>query len=137
MIKISIDCNSNYKGYDKPTISPFEIKYFDLKEGEKIVGYQDDSEWEGIIRFDSSLPEEMQWYLELDLTKETIVSGERMEGREEGTRSAIPIGEIRGEIAIVTAMLSDGVEIESILKYSRLSKTRIINILNMIKSQKK
>ena len=34
ILKISIDCNFNQHGFSKPTISPFEIEYFSLKEGD-------------------------------------------------------------------------------------------------------
>ncbi|HBE78588.1 MAG TPA: hypothetical protein DDW65_12555 [Firmicutes bacterium] len=131
--KISIDCNFNYFGFDKPTISSFEIEYFALKERDIVIGYQDEQEWEGIVRYDSSSPEEMKWYIELNLKKEYVVSSERAEGRDEGARSAIPIGEIRGESAVVTAMLADGIDIEIVEKYTRLSKTRLKNILQNIK----
>jgi len=129
-LKILIDCNSNVLGFDKPTISPFEIEYFGLKEGDQIIGFQDDLEWDGVIRFDKSCPEERKWYLELDLSKEYSVSPERMEGHNEGWRSAIPIGEIRGEIAVTTKMLADGIDVETIMKYTRLSRTRLNNLKN-------
>jgi hypothetical protein len=131
--KISIDCNFNYLGFDKPIISPFDIEYFAFKEGDIVIGYQDEQEWEGIMRYDSTLPEEMKWYIELNLQKENVVSNERMEGRDEGARSAIPVGEIRGEIAVVTAMLNDGMDIDTVKKYTRLSETRLKNILKNMK----
>ncbi len=137
MLKISIDCNSNLLGFTKPTLSPYEIEYFSLKEGDIVIGFQDDLEWEGIIKYDSTLPEEMNWYLDLDLQKEYSVSDERVEGREEGARSAIPIGEIRGESIVVTAMIADGVSIDTIKKYTRLSKTRLINIYNNLSNRHK
>lgn len=131
--KIGIDCNFNWLGPLKPVISAFEIEHFNLKEGETIIGFQDDQEWEGIVKYDASCPEEMQWYIELKLTTEANVSIERMEGREEGARSAIPIGERTGEIYVVTAMIRDGIDIETVKKYTRLSKTRLENIKKAIK----
>jgi hypothetical protein len=132
-LKISIDCNSNSLGFNKPTISPFEIEYFKLNEGDCVIGYQDEQEWEGIVRHETNCPDEMQWYLDLTNAKEYSVSIERMEGREEGGRSAIPIGEIRGEIHVITAMLADGMEVDIVSKYTRLSRTRLINILKNLK----
>jgi hypothetical protein len=132
-VKLSIDCNFNQLGFSKPTISPFEIEYFFLKEGDIVIGFQDEQEWEGIVKYDASLPEEMNWYLDLDLQKEYSVSNERVEGRDEGTRSAIPTGEIRGESAVATAMLADGMDINIVKKYTRLSKTRLENILANLK----
>lgn len=136
-VKLSIDCNFNQLGFSKPTISPFEIEYFSLKEGDVVVGFQDEQEWEGTVRYDSSLPEEMKWYLDLDLQKEYSVSDERAEGRNEGARSAIPTGEIRGESEVVTAMLADGMDIDTVKKYTRLSKERLINIKNHLTGQNK
>lgn len=136
-VKLSIDCNFNHLGFSKPTVSPFEIEYFSLKEGDIVIGFQGEQEWEGTIRYDSSLPEEMKWYLDLDLQKEYSVSDERAEGRDEGASSAIPIGEIRGEGAVVTAMLADGMDIDIVKKYTRLSKTRLINIKNQLVNQNK
>lgn len=133
-IKIFIDCNFNRLGLpDQPIVSPFSIKQFGLKEGDAVIGYQDEQEWEGIVRFDSSQPEEMEWYIELDFQKEHAVSKERMEGRSEGFWSGIPIGEISGETAVATAMLSDGIDVDTVNKYTRLSQTRLRNILNSIK----
>jgi hypothetical protein len=135
-LKIAIDCNSNVLGFDKPTISPFEIEYFKLKEGDIITGYEDDLEWDGVVRFDESCSEERQWYLELNLSKEYSVSPERMEGRGEGARSAIPIGEIRGEISVVTKMLADGIDIDIIFKYTRLSRALLNNLKNKLNAKK-
>ncbi len=133
--KISIDCNFNYLGFDKPTISPFDVEYFAFRDGDNVIGYQDEQEWEGIVRYDPSLPEEMRWYIELNLQKEYVVSNERMEGRDEGARTAISVGEIRGEMAVVTAMLADGMDIDTVKKYTRLSETRIYNILQNLKNK--
>ncbi len=127
--KIYIDLNLYFESPDKPTISPFVIEYFNLKEGEVVIGFQDDLEWEGVIRQNSSYPEGKNWYIDLANSKEFDVSSERMAGREEGFRSAIPIGEISGELAVVTAMLTDGMDIHIVKKYTRLSETRLRNIL--------
>lgn len=126
--KIEIDTNFNWFGPMKPVISTFEIEYFNLKVGEIISGFQDDQEWEGIVKFDVACPEGMQWYMELNPYKEKKVSIEKMEGRIEGTKSAIPIGEIQGETYVVTAMIKDGIEIDIVKKYTRLSRNQLENI---------
>ncbi|MFC5468060.1 hypothetical protein ACFPPD_04960 [Cohnella suwonensis] len=128
IVKISIDTNFHYYGSTRPTISPFVIAQFNLHAGDVVIGFQDDQEWEGIIGFDPTYPEEMEWYLDLNCSKEYSVSKEREEGRDEGRRAAYPIGEISGEVAVVTEMLSDGMEIEKVIKYTRLSRTRLENI---------
>lgn len=130
--KIGIDANFNWLGPMKPVISTFEIEFFNLKEGEIIIGFQDEQEWEGIVRYDDSCPEEMQWYMELNPNSETKISKEKMECRKEGAKSAIPIGEIRGEIYVVTAMIKEGKDIDTVSKYTRLSRTRLENIKKSI-----
>ena len=75
----------------------------------------------------------MRLYIELNLQKENGVSSERAEGRSEGEMSAFPIGEIGGEIAVVTAVLRDGMDIHTVKKYTRLSETRLLSIANNIK----
>lgn len=84
--KLSIDSNHYHYGPSRPTISPFEIQYFELNVGDKIVGFQDDQEWEGIIEYDPTYPEEMKWFLDLNNCIEYPVSQEKMMGRSEGGR---------------------------------------------------
>ncbi len=126
--KLAIDCNFYQVEPSKPTISPFEIQYFELQVGDEIIGFQDDQEWEGTVSYDPTYPDEMQWYLDLNNSIEHPVSQERMEGRSEGGRAAMPIGEIRGELLVVEAMLADGMDIDKVSQYTRLSRTRLENI---------
>lgn len=128
MKKISIDTNFHYYGPNRPIISPFVVSRFNLRLGEVVIGFQDSQEWEGIIGFDNTYPEEMQWYLDISDGKEYPVTSEREAGRDEGWAAALPIGELNGEIAIVSAMLEDGIDIDEISKYTRLSRTRLENI---------
>jgi hypothetical protein len=65
MIKIPIDCNYNYLGPDKPIISEPKIKEFNLLLNQKVIACQEDEEWVGIIKFEESCPEHMQWYIQL------------------------------------------------------------------------
>ena len=132
MKKISIDTNFHFYGPTRPTISPFVISRFNLLLGEKVIGFQDSQEWEGIIGFDKTYPEEMQWYLDISDGEEFAVSFDREVGRDEGWDAALLIGELSGEIAVVTAMLADGIDIDTITKYTRLSRTRLENIKRRI-----
>lgn len=132
MKKIYIDTNFNHGGPTRPTISPFVICYFNIFVGEKVIGFQDSQEWEGIIGFNRTYPEEMQWYLDICDAEEYSVSSDRETGRDEGWNAAIPIGELNGEIAVATAMLTDGIDIDMIKKYTRLSQTRLDNIKRRI-----
>jgi hypothetical protein len=136
-VKISIDTNFHYFGPSRPTISPFVISYFDLHAGDTVIGFQDDQDWEGNIGYDSTYPEEMEWYLDLNESKEYSVSKEREEGRDEGRRAAYPIGELSGEIAVVTEMLADGMNTEMVSKYTRLSRTRLENIKRRLDIEKR
>ena len=134
--KISIDFNYYYISTDKPIISPFVVEHFELKDGDIVIGFQDELEWKGIVRKDSTCPVEMEWFLDVTGCEEYEVTLERMEGREEGARAAIPFGEIRGELYVVTAMLEDGIEIDIVKKYTRLSKTRLENISQNLNRKK-
>ncbi len=127
-VKIAIDTNFHYFGPTRPTISPFVIAQFNLRSGDTVIGFQDDQEWEGTVGFDPTYPEEMEWFLELDGSREYAVLKEREVGRDEGWRAAYPIGELSGEVAVVTAMLADGIDIEKVSKYTRLSRARLENI---------
>lgn len=127
-IKLSIDTNFHYYGPVRPTISPFVIAQFNLHAGDVVIGFQDDQEWEGVIGHDPTYPEEMEWYLDLNNSKEYAVTKDREEGRDEGRRAAYPIGELSGEVEVVTKMLADGMDIEKVIKYTRLSRTRLENI---------
>jgi hypothetical protein len=128
MQKIAIDTNIHFYGPTRPTISPFVISRFNLQSGDKIIGFQDSQEWEGVVGFDNSFPDEMQWYLDISNGNEFSVSIEREEGRDEGWSAALPIGELLGEISVVTEMLKDGLDLETIKKYTRLSHSRLENI---------
>lgn len=132
MKKISIDTNFHFHSPTRPTISPFVISRFNLVLGEKVIGFQDSQEWIGTIGFDKTYPEEMEWYFDLSDAEEFPVTPDRETGRDEGWTAAIPIGELSGEIAVVTAMLTDGIDIDTVAKYTRLSLTRIENIKRRI-----
>lgn len=66
IIKICIDCNYNYLGPDKPIVSENQIQKFNLSVNQKIIVYQDDDEWVGIIKFDDTYPKNMKWFVELN-----------------------------------------------------------------------
>ncbi|ETT46684.1 hypothetical protein C162_19544 [Paenibacillus sp. FSL R7-269] len=135
VVKIAIDTNFNYFGPSRPTISPFVISYFDLHAGDIVIGFQDDQEWEGSIGYAPNCPEEMEWYLDLNGSLEYSVTKEREQGRDEGRRASYPIGELSGEVAVASKMLSDGIDIDKVLNYTRLSRTRLENIKKELSEQ--
>ncbi len=57
MKKIAIDTNFNFLGPYYPALSFDEVRKLNLIEGEKIIAFQDNDEWEGIIHFDKTLPQ--------------------------------------------------------------------------------
>lgn len=63
---VSIDTNFATHNKNEPAMSDLEIRLLGLTEGQRVVAYQDDDEWDGIVRYDSSEPEGRQWYIELD-----------------------------------------------------------------------
>lgn len=66
MIQINIDTNYNFLGPTKPVISKNEIINLKLEINQKVIAIQDDDKWLGTIKFDSSLPEQWQWYIEIE-----------------------------------------------------------------------
>lgn len=66
MRRIEVDTNFNWLGPDFPALSHREVKARGLEVGERVAAYQDDDEWPGTVRFDSSYPYQYQWYIALD-----------------------------------------------------------------------
>jgi hypothetical protein len=67
MKRILIDTNFNYLGPSCPALSAKEVMKSGLKKGEKIIAYQDDDEWEGIVSYAELLPPMYQWFIQLKL----------------------------------------------------------------------
>ena len=68
MKQVSVECNFNYLGGSFPAVSHGEVKSLNLKINEKVIAFQQGDEedlWEGVVKFDPSLPEIYQWYIEL------------------------------------------------------------------------
>jgi hypothetical protein len=63
--KFEIDCNFNYLEPEKPTVSQNEVKTLSLVQSEKVIVFQDDDEWIGVVVHDDSLPEMYQWYIDI------------------------------------------------------------------------
>lgn len=125
ILKIEIDTNSNYLGFTKPIIFSEEMRYFGIVEGDRIVGYQDDQEWEGIVEYQADLPEEYRYYLDVDKCIETILPEEVYKARSDGTILGKGIGEIETKTIIAQAMFQDGLDIEKIQQYTDLSLTEL------------
>lgn len=65
MKKIEIDTNFNFLGPCYPTLSLDEVRKLKLIVGEKIIVFQDNDEWNGIVCHDKTLPQMYQWYIKL------------------------------------------------------------------------
>ncbi|MDQ1236119.1 hypothetical protein QE450_003617 [Paenibacillus sp. SORGH_AS306] len=128
ILKISIDTNSNYLAPDKPTIFLNDMRYFAIAAGDRIIGYQDDQEWEGIIESQSHLPEWYQFYLDLNTCIETIVTPEVYKAREDGESVGRTLGKKDTKIFVAQAMFQDGLDIEKIKHYTELSLLELENI---------
>lgn len=118
ILKISIDTNSNYLGPDKPTIFLNDIRYFEIATGDRIIGYQDDQEWEGMIESQSHLPEWYRFYLDLNTCIETIVTSEVYKARDDGGSIGMALGEKDTKLFVAEAMFQDGLAIEKIEQYT-------------------
>jgi hypothetical protein len=66
MIRVEVDCNFYYFNPTTPTISKGCIERLKLSINQKVIAFQDDDEWVATVKFDPSLPERFQWYLEFD-----------------------------------------------------------------------
>lgn len=121
ILKIEIDTNSNYLGFTKPIIFLEYIKYFNIVEGDRIVGYQDDQEWEGIVEYQADLPEVYRYYLDVNKCIETILPEEVYKARSDGAILGIGIGEIETKTIIAQAMFQDGWDIEKIQQYTDMT----------------
>lgn len=118
ILKISIDTNSNYLGMDKPMISLNKIKYFGITSGDRIIGYQDDQEWEGMIESQSHLPDWYRFYLDLNTCIETIIAPEVYKARDDGGSIGMALGEKYTKLFVAEAMFQDGLAIEKIEQYT-------------------
>jgi hypothetical protein len=65
MKRFEVDCNFNYLGPDKPALSIGEVIALSLNPDEKVLVFQDEDEWSGIVVFDKSLPQMYQWYVRI------------------------------------------------------------------------
>ena len=68
MKRITVDCNFNWLGPSKPALSHAEAARWNLHPGERLTAMQDDDEWLGVVVFDPSLPDQYQWYVDLELS---------------------------------------------------------------------
>lgn len=128
ILKISIDTNSNYLGPDKPTIFLNDIRYFEIATGDRIIGYQDEQEWEGMIESQSHLPEWYRFYLDLNTCIETIIAPEVYKARENGGSIGRTFGKKYTKTFVAEAMFQDGLAIEKIKNYTGLSLLELENI---------
>lgn len=132
ILKISIDTNSNYLGPDKPTIFLNDMRYFAIATGDRIIGYQDEQEWEGIIESQSHLPEWYQFYIDLNTCIETIIAPEVYKARDDGRSIGMALGEKYTKIFVAEVMFQDGLAIEKIKNYTGLSLLELENIQRKI-----
>ena len=65
MKRVYVDCNFNWFGPRHPSLSKADVEKYDLRAGEKIIAYQDDDEWEGIVFFDDAFPSDHKWYVKI------------------------------------------------------------------------
>lgn len=123
---IEIDTNC-YEVFGLPTLWRIKVEVFNLKEGQKVIAYQDEDEWEAIVRFDETLPFEKQWYVELisDLPPSSF---DRQKGRDDGYMDGRCSGILSEKINIAIKMLSDGLDINFVEKYTGLYREKIINL---------
>ncbi|MFB5676359.1 hypothetical protein ACE3NQ_08155 [Paenibacillus terreus] len=113
---ILIDTNFCNPDTGQPVVPPLVIEKFGLSVGDNVVTYQDEDEWEGVIHFDSSQQEDLQWYIELDPGTHKEASSERVIGRDEDYRNGVADGELIARIKIAEELLNNGFDLETAQK---------------------
>lgn len=66
MKRIDVDTNFNWLGPDYPVLSHAKVSRYELQVGERVLTCQDDDEWEAVVRYDATLPEQYEWYVALE-----------------------------------------------------------------------
>lgn len=115
-----------------PVISIFVVQFFPLKHNDAIIAFEDDSEWDGRVVYQPNREEKYQWCIELDYDNEREVSTDKMIARSEGASAFIPTGEKRGELKVVENLLLDGMDVETVSKYTRISREQLGKLKNSL-----
>ncbi len=87
--------------------------------------YQDEDEWQGIVRFDSSQETDKQWFIEIANDSHQEISPERQRGQNEGFLNGSWSGKLSTRIEIAEEMIRDGFDLAYVHKYTKLSKERL------------
>ena len=67
MIRVNIDTNYYYLSPNKPAITKKEVIDLGLNINQRVIAVQDEDEWTGVVKHDPSLPEQWQWYVQLEI----------------------------------------------------------------------
>lgn len=66
MKEFGIDCRFNYLGPSKPALPHKEVAGLNLRPGEQVKVFQDDIVFNGTVVYDEHLPQNYQWYVNLE-----------------------------------------------------------------------
>lgn len=122
---ILIDTNLINARTEEPKISIQVIKSLGLKEGECVVAYQDQDEWDGIVCKEIQ-EDESEWYIQIQAETYRQVCEEKAIGREEGFLNG-KISGLKEEVLILeNKMIKEGISEENARRYIKEVKLKLI-----------
>jgi hypothetical protein len=68
--RVIIDTDSYYESPIKPMLRLSDVITLNLQPGQQVIAYMPtdpDDEWFAVVRYDPSLPEGWQWWVDLEL----------------------------------------------------------------------
>jgi hypothetical protein len=102
-----------------------EIKYFDLKIGERIILYTEDIQEEAIVRFHEITN---SWYGEV-VSECITVSNEIAEAREDGFLNGKHFGTWTERHNIIRSMYEQGISKELIMQVTKISEIELKRLI--------
>ncbi len=127
---ISIDTNFVHPEIGEPVIPQNVMKKFSLEEGDEVIAYQDEDEWDGIICVDRNQSPDYQNYIKLNGETHRVISLKEMERRNEGYCNGFAIGQLSEKIRISEVMIASGLDIITINNFTELSFERLFHMKN-------
>lgn len=125
--KLLIDTSIFYLEPHKVTINPALIEYFNISVGGRIIAYQDDQEWEGIVEYQPDWPIESRYYIDLEKSIQRDVPPDINLGRKEGLHSRLPTGYTFSERKLLKAMTDDNMNPDTIQQYLNFAMEALKN----------
>ncbi len=68
--RVNVDTNSYYESPLRPMLKRSDVLDLNLQPGQEVIAYMPpdpDDEWLAVVRYDASLPEQWQWWVDLEV----------------------------------------------------------------------